>query len=174
MQKYCTPSHPQTARFEALGRYSVVDRATSSLSRMLEGIADTTDGRNHINIMNQTHQQGFGAAAVDRSNAGDMRLQYNKTDLSTKQSTTRHDGRKKHDMLLPLNTNIQVGSISVRNKSIAEVDNQLQEEEEKLVVDAKYATMDDKMYEEEEEATFEDIDGIIIAPAASKSPNTTR
>ena len=51
MQKYCTPSHPATARFQP-GRHSTVDRVSSSLSRIMDGASSAHGGRN--NMQNQT------------------------------------------------------------------------------------------------------------------------
>ena len=51
MQKYCTPSHPATARFQP-GRHSTVDRVSSSLSRIMDGASSAHGGRN--NLQNQT------------------------------------------------------------------------------------------------------------------------
>ena len=103
MQKYCTPSHPATARFQPGGRHSAVDRVSSSLSRIVDGTPSAHAGRN--NLQNQT-QQPFGVATGRAFNA---------TDLSTKHST-QNDGARRKD----LSTSIQVGSLSVRNNSIGE------------------------------------------------------
>ena len=51
MQKYCTPTHPATARFQP-GRHSAVDRVSSSLSRIMDGASSAQGGRN--NVQNQT------------------------------------------------------------------------------------------------------------------------
>lgn len=47
MQKYCTPTHPSTARFQP-GRHSAVDRVSSSLSRIMDGASSAQGGRNNI------------------------------------------------------------------------------------------------------------------------------
>ena len=52
MQKYCTPSHPATARFQPGGRHSTVDRVSSSLSQIMDGTSSAHGGRN--NLQNQT------------------------------------------------------------------------------------------------------------------------